>query len=358
MDRKQSAVSRRMANRENETTDSSLTTALEAINEQIATVSDTANSATNLAILANSTANSIINVDNTYSLINTVTTIETNLSNLTDTVNNLPSNTGSTGFDPSDPNEPIVYVENFVFQNAGDPDGDGTGPLPYPDVTLSTLNVRTFQAQVAPSEENHIGILSLKVQIVSPDTHSLYLARTPADVIVHPNDISTNTYIIKTPSDVDADLTHLYLGLVDDFSGPFAADPKGVYVTKDANKWKLVTKDSSGSQTQEVVDYLPDTWFTIIIRRPQTGGFQAEINTVTSETIIDNIPDEYLNVGLGLKFAGSHFQDEFLLIDFFSLKIGEPETNENTNLIATGNIDGGEPGTNYGGIPPFDAGGV
>lgn len=321
MDRKQSAVSRRMAERENSTANNAVTDAIGDLNEQISNVTNTANSATGLAVLANDKADSILNIIDPNSLQSQVNVVVTDLTNLTNTVNNLPTVTGGTGFDPSDPNEPIVYVENFVFQNAGDPDGDGTGPLPFGQeaIALATLNQRNFQIFPAPSETDHIGVAELK--ITNPDTRcSLFLGNIPSSVFVNPFDISTVAFVIKTP-DNTAELTHIYLGLVNDFTSV----TKGVYVTRAGNTWVLETKDGIGTTTTtEITNYSANTWFTIIIRRLETNGFQAEINTVSSDEVTTHIPDEDLNVGLSIEYTFNP-TPQSLLIDFFSLKIGEAE---------------------------------
>lgn len=321
MNRKQSAVSRRMAERENSTANNAVTDAIGELNEQISNVTNTANSATGLAVLANDKADNILNIINPNSLQSQVNVVVTDLTNLTNTVNNLPTVTGGTGFDPSDPNEPIVYVENFVFQNAGDPDGDGTGPLPFGqgEIALATLNQRNFQIGTAPSEPDHIGVAKLK--ITNPDTRcSLFLGNTPSSVFVNPLDISTVAFVIKTPDNI-AQLTHIYLGLVNDFTSV----TKGVYVTKTGSNWVLVTKDGIGTTTTAITNYSANTWFTIIIRRLETSGFQAEINTVSSDEVTTHIPNEDLNVGLSIEYTLDP-TPQSLLIDFFSLKIGESET--------------------------------
>ena len=334
MDRKQSAVSRRMAERENSTANSAVTDAIGDLNEQISNVTNTVNTTTGLAVLANDKADNILNIIDPNSLQSQVNVVVTDLTNLTNTVNNLPTVTGSTGFDPSDPNEPIVYVENFVFQNAGDPDGDGIGPLPFGQgaIALATLNQRNFQIFPALSEQDHIGVAELK--ITNPVTIcSLFLGNTPSSVFVNPVDISTVAFVIKTPDNI-AHLTNIYLGLVNNFTSV----TKGVYVTRAGNTWVLDTKDGIGTtQTTPIATYSANTWFTIIIRRLKTGGFQAEINGVSSNPVVDNIPNEALNVGLSIEYS-SFPTPQSLLIDFFSLKIGEPEANENTNPIALANL--------------------
>lgn len=249
---------------------------------------------------------------------------------------NNPSGGGGGGIDPTDPTQPILIVDNFLIQPNGDPDGGGGFPSPYihPAANTTVLNTNGLNILNTESEVDHNGIIIARLTSGNNFPVTLTLGQRDTSNICRLADLNSLYFILKTPNTLEHSIR---IGLMDNFANsPSAEEIVFERLVGEANISVVTRTGGVETKTGTGVAYTANTWYTFKVAKTSSTTVDFTVNT----TLINqttNIPTGFLNVGIQV-VGNNNSVDEDFKLDFFSLKLGDV-----TPVLPTGTTVEGTP---------------